>query len=294
MHPLSTVQCEIKNMYNCLNESKEKCTPIVSVKRIRNSKSTIKYKRLTKILDYYSNKLLTTGRTPYLDRKLNDTRNALVDEGNAMKFLWWEEQLCKVEAAASNNRKFWRQVNKIQGKPTNQIPLLKSHINGQEIVAETQDEKIKLLTNIWSNIYQITPQENMQFCHLNEAKVHRHLNNISDKITPKWQVNFDRLQNNNIDLNIDIDDVKFAIKTMKDKCPGPSKLRKKHFSELPDNILLNLAHIFKCCLSLGYYPKQFKHAFIIFIHKEGTIKSDPLNYRPISLLNTMGKFLGKL
>ena len=69
-------------MYNYLNESKEKCTPIVSVKRIRNSKSTIKYKRLTKILDYYSNKLLTTGRTPYLDRKLNETRNALVDEGN--------------------------------------------------------------------------------------------------------------------------------------------------------------------------------------------------------------------
>ena len=130
--------------------------------------------------------------------------------------------------------------------------------------------KINLLTNIWSNIYQITPQENMQFCHLNEAKVHRHLNNISDKITPKWQVNFDRLQNNNIDLNIDIDDVKFAIKTMKDKCPGPSKLRKTHFAELPDNVLLNLAHIFKCCLSLGYYPKQFKHAFwivkILIVH----------------------------
>ena len=291
---LTDVEWEIKSMYNYLNESKEKNTPIVSFKRIRTSNCTIKYKRLTKILDYYSNKLLSTGRTPYLDKKLNETRNALVDEGNAMKFLWWEEQLCKVEAAASSNRKFWRQINKIQGKPTNQIPLLKSIINGQEIEAETQDEKIKLLTNIWSNVFQITPQENMQFCNRNETKVNRHLNKISDKITPKWQVNLDVLQNDNIDLNVDLEDVKFAIKSLKDKCPGPSKLRKKHFEELPENILFNLTHIFNCCLSVGYYPKQFKHAHMIFIHKEGTEKDNPLNYRPISLLNTMGKIFGKI
>ena len=44
----------------------------------------------------------------------------------------------------------------------------------------------------------------------------------------------------------------------------------------------------------GYYPKQFKHAHIIFAHKQGTENHDPLNYRPISLLNTMGKVLGKI
>ena len=85
-----------------------------------------------------------------------------------------------------------------------------------------------------------------------------------------------------------------ALKTLKDKCPGPSKLRKKHFSNLPDNVLQNLAHIFECCLAVGYYPKQFKHAHIVFIHKPGTDKHNPYNYRPISLLNTMGKLFGKI
>ena len=33
---------------------------------------------------------------------------------------------------------------------------------------------------------------------------------------------------------------------------------------------------------------------IIFIHKPGTEKHDPHNYRPISLLNTMGKIFGKI
>ena len=291
---LCDIDREINSLYKHLNEAKQKSTPVVHFKRIRTSKCTVKFKRLTKILDYYSTKLLTSGRTPYLERKLNETRNALVDEGNAMKFMWFEEQLCKVEAAANDNSKFWRQINKIQGKPSSQIPILKSIINGQEIEAETQEEKIKLLTNIWSNVYQITPQENMQFCHRNETKVKRHLNRISDKITPKWQINMNELENCNLNLKVDIDDVKVAIKNGKDKCPGPSKLRKKHFEKLPNNILFNLAHIFNCCLSVGYYPKQFKHAHIIFIHKSGTDKHNPLNYRPISLLNTMGKIFGKI
>ena len=33
---------------------------------------------------------------------------------------------------------------------------------------------------------------------------------------------------------------------------------------------------------------------MIFIHKAGTDKHNPLNYRPISLLNTMGKIFGKI
>ena len=120
---LNDIHREIDSMYKNINYAKAKATPIVKIKRITTSKPTVKFKRLTKILDYYSTKLLTTGRTPYLDRKLNETRNALVDEGNTMKFIWWEEQLCKVEAAANNNFKFWRQINKIQGKPSNQIPI---------------------------------------------------------------------------------------------------------------------------------------------------------------------------
>ena len=295
---LNVISREMDLLYNVIHKAKEKATPIVRFKRIRSRNSSIKFKRLTKILDYYSLKLLSNGMTPYLERKINDTRNALVDEGNAMKYLWWEEQLCKVEAAAKDNSRFWRQVNRIQGKPSNQMPILKSIIDDQEVTAESQAEKLKLLTNIWSNVYQISHLENQQFCERNEKKVKAHLNKITDKITPKWIIDFNELRNTNnndyLNLVIDIDDVKFSIKSLKDKCPGPSKLRKKHFLNLPDNILHNITHIFNCCLAVGYYPKQFKHAHIIFIHKPGTQKHDPLNYRPISLLNTLGKIFGKI
>ena len=56
-----------------------------------------------------------------------------------MKYLWFEEQLCKVEAAVKDNSKFWRQINKIQGKPSSQIPLLRANIDGDDFEANTQD-----------------------------------------------------------------------------------------------------------------------------------------------------------
>ena len=121
---------------------------------------------------------------------------------------------------------------------------MKSIIDDREVTAETQEEKVKLLTNIWSNVYQISHLENQQFCKINENKVKSHLNSVTDKITPKWIINFNELENNNNDylnLKIDIDDVKFSIKSLKDKCPGPSKLRKNHFLKLPDNILHNIS-----------------------------------------------------
>ena len=211
-----------------------------------------------------------------------------------MKYLWFEEQLCKVEAAVKDNSKFWRQINKIQGKPSSQIPLLRANIDGDDFEANTQDEKLTLLTNIWSSVYQISPQENLSFCSRNERKVSAHLLKITNKITPKCTIDLNELENLGLDLKIDIHDVKLAINTLKDKCPGPSKLRKKHFAHLPDNMLSNLAHIFECCLAVGYYPKQFKHAHMIFLHKPATNKHDPLNYRPISLLNAMGKIFGKI
>ena len=113
--------------------------------------------------------------------KRNETKNLLFSEGNTLKDNWFEEQLCKVEAAASNNSKFWRQVNRIQGKPSNQIPLLKANINDIDVEANSPDEKICLLTNIWSNVYHISPQENLNFCQANERKVSSHLNKIAEK-----------------------------------------------------------------------------------------------------------------
>lgn len=45
---------------------------------------------------------------------------------------------------------------------------------------------------------------------------------------------------------------------------------------------------------MGYFPDKFKTAIIKFIPKENTDSTNPINYRPISLLEVTGKVLEKI
>ena len=54
-----------------------------------------------------------------------------------------------------------------------------------------------------------------------------------------------------------------------------------------------LAHIFSLSLKLGIFPKQWKIADVVALHKKKS-KSDPCNYRPISLLPIVSKLLEQI
>ena len=91
-----------------------------------------------------------------------------------------------------------------------------------------------------------------------------------------------------------IADIRLAIKQSKNKAPGPSKLRKIHFENMPPNILKNIAHILNCSQACGYYPKKLKIANIIMVPKPNTQHKNAKNYRPISLLNFISKIYSRI
>ena len=95
-------------------------------------------------------------------------------------------------------------------------------------------------------------------------------------------------------LPIENRDIINSIKTLKDRAPGMSGIRKPYFSNLPPNIITNICHLFNCCYATGLYPKHFKTAEIIMIPKTKTPSPDPTQYRPISLLNILGKIFAKI
>jgi len=95
---------------------------------------------------------------------------------------------------------------------------------------------------------------------------------------------------------ITIDDVKQAIKAPRPlKALGLSGIPHLIIQESLEITALALTALFQACIDQGYHPKEFKQARTIALQKPG--KADytlPENYRPIALLECLGKALERV
>ncbi|CAL4087000.1 unnamed protein product, partial [Meganyctiphanes norvegica] len=75
--------------------------------------------------------------------------------------------------------------------------------------------------------------------------------------------------------------------------PGPDTIHPKVLKECAANLALPLFLIFRHSLDSGFLPLDWKLANVTPIYKKG-VKSDPLNYRPISLTSVPCKVMERL
>lgn len=75
--------------------------------------------------------------------------------------------------------------------------------------------------------------------------------------------------------------------------PGVDGISTHCVKLISEHIVLPLEHIINRCFSVGYFPRVFKSAKIIALHKSGD-KANPENYRPISILNSFSKIMEKI
>ena len=101
--------------------------------------------------------------------------------------------------------------------------------------------------------------------------------------------------NNTLDsLSTTPDGVKQILKTLPlGKAAGPDRINNRILKELSEPLSLPLCDLFNFSLSSGKVPKIWKQANVTPIHKKDD-PSDVSNYRPISLLSTVGKVLEKI
>ena len=89
------------------------------------------------------------------------------------------------------------------------------------------------------------------------------------------------------------EEVRKAISaTKKDKAPGPDGLPNRILHIVAGEALALLTRVFQACIDQGVHPDHFKEATMVMIRKPGKPDyTDPSAYRPIALLNTLGKAL---
>ena len=78
------------------------------------------------------------------------------------------------------------------------------------------------------------------------------------------------------------------------KAPGPNGFPNRALKHLPMRTVLLFLQIFNAILCTHHFSRVWKHAWIISILKPGKDPAQPSSYRPISLLETIGKFFEKI
>lgn len=113
----------------------------------------------------------------------------------------------------------------------------------------------------------------------------------------KAEENLITITDNNLSINTEIKkwEVELALADLKNnKSPGPDNIPFEFLKHLPDEAIKTLTEIFNYIWSNKQYPDQWREIEIIPLPKANKTRTDPKNYRPIALTNTIGKLFEKI
>jgi hypothetical protein len=86
-----------------------------------------------------------------------------------------------------------------------------------------------------------------------------------------------------------------AMKGLKvGKAPGPNGIPSRVLTHLPKRAITFLTRVFNAVLRRQYFPPVWKHARVLPILKPGKDPTQHSSYRPIRLLDTVGKLFEKI
>ena len=204
----------------------------------------------------------------------------------------WSSKITKLQEIYRDPKEFWAQVRRLMGSGQAEPPYI---INNAGEKLHTNEEKETEFRHIWKNVFRITPEDNVLFDMRHENYVNNYVNAHDFEITPFEKTDYDRLDNDNYLIRpITNSDIKQIIRDFKHKAPGHSGINKVLLLNLPDIAVTKYRDILNATISMGYFPIILKNGIIILIQKPYKEATNPLNYRPITLLELPGKILERL
>ena len=190
------------------------------------------------------------------------------------------------EAAELDCRLFWRLLRNFKNKPYQSC--IKLNFDGKEYrsphdVANGFSKYFESILSDLSIINDNTGDDRAAFIKYIQTKVCK----ISNDYTQT---------NPQLEQTITLDEIRHAVKQPKTrKAPGWDKVQNEHIIHGGPKLLYYVSKLFNAILKNEQIPTAWKLSIIIPIYKgKGKIKSDPDNYRPISLLPCMCKLFEKV
>ena len=256
---------------SCFNEGKDKYIPKIRQRATEKAKkhnylpldkkTTEKIKKKHKLWQKY---METRDQKQYKDYvKL---RNQVKSEVRKAKRIM-EKDIAK--NAKENPKKFWKYANS-KRKTRTGISELKYTHNGEITSTKNDQEKANVLANFFTSVFTNEPQGEIPTLQMRN---------------PRYPY---------IEKNFEEKDVKKLLEELNpNKSMGPDGLHPKALKELSNILAKPLTMIFNKSMEDGNVPQIWKLGNITAIFKKGD-KSDPGNYRPVSLTSVICKTMEKL
>lgn len=207
-------------------------------------------------------------RDPFIGMIVTSLNNRIQEECAAHRYRNFGKV---IESFDSSDRKFWR-ITRCLRNNTKYSPPLRA---GNVLVASASG-KAEILAKSFAethvNLLPGVPEVTSAVLRTNE------------------ELKRDRERNLDYSTYTKPKEIAEVIKRMStNKAPGHDKVRNIVLKHLPKKGLVMLTKIFNACLTLCYFPRTWRHAFVTAIPKPQKDATVPSNYRPISLLSSTSK-----
>ena len=143
------------------------------------------------------------------------------------------------------------------------------------------EDILSLQRDFYQDLYsskETTILENSKYAHLL-----KNLPKISDNVKEK------------LDENYNIEELISAIRTSKlNKAPGPDGYSNEFFKFFLEDLKFWIFRYFEECINRGYMSSSALDGIITCIPKQGKLRNDLKNWRPLTLLNCIYKFFSSM
>ena len=289
---IEQIEEEMNDWINTVKETMDKTIPKTTYIPTYQTISTPQIRQLEQLYNTLRSNAETNGWTYERYRQHTDIRHQLRELCIEAHNKTWENNINHTIQISNDAKAFWNKIKLLKGNSSARTNYLQDS-DGNKYFSEK--EQCNIMERIWRDVFRITEDEEQTFDANHSQHIDLYIQENIQRTKPFDSTDVSRLDNNNFHIRpITLEEIKRHIKSFKNKAPGSSKINKNILDKCPQNTLISLTNIFNACLSIGYFPSVMKKAIIKFIPKENKDPKNPINYRPISLLETPGKLLEKV
>ena len=286
---LEDIDQAVERMQNVIIRADEEVVPKIKHKIIPYPANTPEVVDGFSLLRELFSAARREGMTPPLFRRIQAAKAELTRSLQRMQNQKWNQIISELDTEV-NPSVFWNTIKRLKGETTKKKKITLKGRNGATI--EDSRDIEKAFKEKWEKVFRISEDDDELFDHDHENMVRDWLVPRVDRIVPFDVIDNDRF--NDLNPKVTYEELMSAIKETKQRAPGLSGITKRHLMEAPKKTIEQILNIFNACFNTGYYPDGYKLAKMIFIPKPGKPPNQVANFRPISLLDYIGKLLERI